>query len=175
MEKILPGLITGGSTAIATVLKYLGGIKDDIKATKDNLAGLEKRFGQVDPDTGKRSGLLGVIADVQNRLNAIEEALEEIKSSRSGSGFNSTDFSMFEERLAKKLQGDFEKYLKTPSIPPKGDVDNRIRALEARLEEMKERESAREADFAQVGQKVSHIQGSLGTLQGILEKLMKLR
>lgn len=170
LEKLVPGLISGASTAAATIYSYLSDIKK-------RLTNLESRIGSVDPDTGKASGLLGLVRQQRSEIEGLQEEVKNIlvevkalrkesdSSTRGGGGFTSTDFSLLEDRISKNLKDTIDRQSK------------KIAQIEGKLDRCvtKESEASREAAISKISVETAEIKGSIQTLHSFMEKLMKLR
>jgi archaellum component FlaC len=169
LEKLVPGLISGASTAAATIYSYLSDIKK-------RLTNLESRIGSVDPDTGKASGLLGLVRQQRSEIEGLQEEVKNIlvevkalrkesDSSTRGGGFTSTDFSLLEDRISKNLKDTIDRQSK------------KIAQIEGKLDRCvtKESEASREAAISKISVETAEIKGSIQTLHSFMEKLMKLR
>lgn len=181
LEKILPGLASGGVTAIGTAYSYLKDFKARITTLEStlnslqhtlsdlekrtgvactNLAELEKRVGRSNPDTGTKSGILRLASDAKVQSDNLTSRVSEI------------------ERILQERPGSQESMWVDPHVKL---MEDRIKRLEDRierfqtLEQAQREQSARDRAAQELNDKVSKVQGSIDTLHSLFEKIVGVK
>lgn len=176
LEKLVPSVISGAGTALATVYGYLNDLKKRV-------ADLEKRLGTVDQDTGSRSGMLGVIEKLQKKVESIEGASDSLVENldrleaqvKERKEFSSADVSFFEDRIHDRLKKDYAILLeKIEKLEKRVEIaEGKIAQCQTITEAQKEREQ-REASLQRMTETVGRVQGHIESLRQIIEKFLKL-
>lgn len=185
VESILPGLLTGASSAVGTVYAFLNNLKKKIedaeaqvKALDAMVKALDSRIGSYDPVSGNRSGYFKAHHDLELQVQALKtvvggfdpilgnktgllKAVEELH--RPGERGPSFDTQHIEERVERRLGA-------------------RLEAIEARVAELGEAvsqcvtyenyqdsASKRAEDLTKIRESIANLSGILSVVKGYLD------
>ncbi len=168
LESVLPGLLTGVTTAGTAIVGFFNGVKKQVDD-------LETRVGKFDPNTGSKSGIFLALYSLQGEVAKMRKEIEGWASNPPTWLINlilqqasrqSLDTHALEDRIVRRS---------IEAMTPKLDeLFRRVNDLEGSLstvvtmESFQEHSDRRAEEVAKVRELVANMQGILAGMRGYL-------
>jgi Glu-tRNA(Gln) amidotransferase subunit E-like FAD-binding protein len=155
LESVVPAVISGGGTAISTILAFFRDIKKKIEE-------LEKKVGSID---GK-SGLLYSMHLAEEGIKKLKEQLEERDhhdppQARRRSGSFTNEFVPWDE-IQDFIKKEVARHLE--------DLEERLEKLEGKVKKLVTDEEFEQADHARAGE-IAQVKHTMAEIRGLLQGL----
>lgn len=149
LESVIPAIISGGGTAVSTILAFLRDIKKRVEE-------LEKRVGTIE---GK-SGLVYSMHLMEDAIKGLREKLEESREPMRWRMPSYTGMEIIPE-VESKLR-DFERRLK--------DMEECHERLESKIKKLVSEEDFEQAD-RQRAEEIAIVKQTMAEVRGLLQGL----
>lgn len=154
LESVVPAVISGGGTAISTILAFFRDIRKKIEE-------LEKKVGSID---GK-SGLLYSMHLAEESIKKLREQLEERdhhdpQVRRRTSSFTN-EFIPWDE-IQDFIKKEVARHLQ--------DLEERLEKLEGKVKKLVSEEDFEQADHARAGE-IAQVKHTMAEIRGLLQGL----
>jgi len=152
LESVVPAVISGGGTALSTILAFFRDIKKRVEE-------LEKKIGSIDSKTG----LVYSIHLMEEGLKSVREHYQREQQGdeswprRRPGSFTNLESVGFEERL-RKLEGQFK------------DIEECHERLESKIKRCVPEEDFEQAD-RQRAEEIAQVKNTMAEVRGLLQGL----